>query len=144
MRHKGPIVRPRCIGPGRTRTQKPFNSSCNMSAGPTHTRHFRAPYSLLYPTALMSAANILLYLNPETVVYVFNRHHTQFHQRNLSSSKSVRIKHLFPSFLGRTMSHHNSSYKHVSFSLYIIRSHLLSMLLTTVSFCITRSILRSF
>ena len=105
MRHKGPVLRPRCIGPERSRTQIPFNSSFNMSAGPKHTRHFRAPCSLLYDNALMSAANMLLYLNPETVAYVFFRHHTQFHQRNFSSSKSVRIKHntnsdtYFPLFL---------------------------------------------
>jgi len=26
MGHKGPVLRPRCIGPGRARTQIPFNS----------------------------------------------------------------------------------------------------------------------
>jgi hypothetical protein len=26
MGHKGPVLRPRCIGPGRARTQTPFNS----------------------------------------------------------------------------------------------------------------------
>jgi hypothetical protein len=26
MRHKGPVLRPRCIGPGRAQTQIPFNS----------------------------------------------------------------------------------------------------------------------
>ena len=39
----------------------------------------------------MSAANMLLYLNPETVTYVFFRHHTQFHERNFSSSKSLGL-----------------------------------------------------
>jgi hypothetical protein len=43
------------------------------------------------------------------------------------------------------MSHPNSSYKHTFFfPLCIIRSHLFSVLLTTVSFCTVRSILRSF
>jgi hypothetical protein len=82
-----------------------FNSSFNMSAGPKHTRHFRTPCTLLYDAALMSAANMLLYLNPYTVAYVSFRHHIQFHQCNFSSSKSVRIKHntnsytYFPLFL---------------------------------------------
>jgi hypothetical protein len=118
-----------------------------MSAGPKHTRHFRAPYSLLYHTVLMSAANILLYLNPETVVYVFFRHHTQVNQRNLSSSKSVRIKHntnsdtCFPLCLvGQCFILIPVINKFFFFLLYIIRTHLLS----TVSFCIVRSILRSF
>ena len=121
-----------------------------MSAGPKHTKHFRAPYSLLCDTALMSAANMLLYLNPETVAYVFFRHHTLFRQRNFSSSKSVKIKHhtnsdtYFPLFLVGECLILIPAIIVPFFSLYSNRSHLFSVLLTTVSFCIVRSILRSF
>ena len=125
-----------------------FNSSCNISAGPKHKRQFRAPYRLLHDTTLMSAANMLLYLNSESVVYVFFRHHTQFHQRNFSLSKSVRIKHNTDTFpplflVGQCLILIPFINIHF-FSLCTIRSHLFSMLLTIVSICIVRSILCSF
>jgi len=30
MEHKGPVLRPRCTGPGRAQTQIPFNSVCHL------------------------------------------------------------------------------------------------------------------
>ena len=97
-----------------------------------------------YETSLMSPATMLLFWHPKTLMYVeasflFVRHHTQFHQRNFSSSKSVRINHntnsdtYFPLFLvGQCLTLIPVINIHF-FSLYIIRSHL-TMIPTTVSF----------
>jgi len=36
--HKGPVLRPRCIGPGRAQTQIPFNSNSTVGYCYLHVR----------------------------------------------------------------------------------------------------------
>jgi len=117
MRHKGPIVRPRCIGPGRTRTQIPFSSIqvtiCPLLRNIQDTSgRLTACYTLLHWCLLPTYCYIWI-LTPWCMCSI------------VTTPSSINVIYLllnqwrlstyFPLFFGRTMSHPNSSYKHVFF-----------------------------